>query len=610
MLDLSCGLSSSYEEQYNPIGSAIDNHTGSDYNMSLIKTWVQYCQKEHQYCNTKVSSRTLPLLPTRVIEIETDGRARITETKGMQAEYLTLSYCWGHGKRLLCTRGSGLYELFKQKLPLDDTIPKTFRDALRVTEALGYRYLWIDALCIIQDDPEDVGKEMAKMGDIYRHSTLTICAANGSDTDAGLFCKRDARSSKSCNIRVTQKRDGKCLRTCVSIQPCATLPDSVLETRGWILQEEVLSGRLLFFKPGIVQWACLMTYACETAPCMATLWDQEEALEQMIYETNDAMRLMVRLPDMFNKRPALSCETERNDHFDVWYDMVAAYSRRALSVDSDKLLAVAGLASLMGKHYDLTYVTGLWKEDLQVGLCWEVTSRNDMFRKDGSRSITENFPDYLAPTWSWASAHGMCVEFFKPYLDRLPEEGIQIVDVEVSYLPGALTTFGYIKFAKLSICTRIRRIFLAPLPVNPKRVVYPAVDKETKPLVVDAFQTPTRSYIGSVSLDSVKVNEDVTKQYQAGRIVEKVSSPMESTTNEAVCTYQLSSDGYEAWCVPCLVHKDNKGNRQMILLVLTPINAERREYRRIGIMDVDDEACDMFMTGEDVHEDREIIHIL
>ena len=75
--------------------------------MDLIKTWVQHCQKEHHYCNTEVSSQTLPLLPTRVIEIETDGQARIAETKGMKAEYLTLSYCWGHGKRMLSTLGSG-----------------------------------------------------------------------------------------------------------------------------------------------------------------------------------------------------------------------------------------------------------------------------------------------------------------------------------------------------------------------------------------------------------------------------------------------------------------------------------------------------------------------
>jgi len=579
--------------------------------MDLIKTWDRHCQKGHHYCNADLLSQMLPLLPTRVIEIETDGQARITETKGMRAQYLTLSYCWGQGKRLLSTLGSGLYEQFKQKLPLDDTMPRTFRDALQVTKALGYRYLWIDALCIIQDDLEDVGKEMAKMGGTYRQSTLTIYAANGPDTDSGLFSKRDARDSKSCNVRITLERDSNCLQACISIQTLRMSHRSVLSTRGWVLQEQVLSGRLLIFNTSAVEWSCVTTFARENNPCMSRVSDQEEAVKSMCSQTNDAMRLIVRRPDIFNRRPTSSHKRRRDAHFDIWYDMVANYTRRALSVDSDKLLAVAGLASLMGEHYGLTYVTGLWKEDLQVGLCWYVTSRNDMFCKDGPRCITENFPDYLAPTWSWASAHGMCVNFLKPRLGRLSEEeGIQIVDVVVSLLPGALATFGYIQFAKLSVCTKMWRIFMTSHRENLKQNDRHEVDEETRPLRVHAFNTPTRSYIGSVSLDSVKVYEDIPKRCPAGRLVTKIHPAPEVAASQTVHTHQISSDGYEAWCVPCLVRKDDEGNREMSILVLAPLNVGRREYRRIGIMRISHEACNMFMAGDDVHEDREIIHIL
>jgi len=578
--------------------------------MDLIKTWIQHCQKGHRYCNTEVSSQMLPLLPTRVIEIETDGQARISETKGMRAEYLTLSYCWGQGKRMLSTLGSGLYEQFKQKLPINDTMPKTFRDALQVTKALGYRYLWIDALCIIQDDLEDVGKEMAEMGSIYRQSTLTIFAANGPDTDSGLFSKRDARGSKSCNVRLTLKRDSNCLQTFRSIQTCDQYRHSALQTRGWVLQEEVLSGRLLTFNADRVEWACVTTSVRESIPYMPAFSDQEEAIKDMCFETNNAMRLIVRRPGIFNKLQTSSYEQMRDNHFDKWNDMVARYTRRALSVDSDKLLAVAGLASLMGKHYHLTYVTGLWKEDLQVGLCWWVTSRNDMFRKDGPRSITENFPDYLAPTWSWAAAHGMCVDFPTPFLEVLPEEGIQVVDVEVSHLPGALATFGYIQFAKLSVCTKMRRIFLASCQANLKQNDHPAVDEETGPLVCDAFDALTGSLLDTVSLDSVKVHEDILKRCTADRLLMEIHSAPEVGAGQAVPTHQLSSDGYEAWCVPCLVQKDDEGYREITHLVLTLLNADRREYRRIGTMVVWDEDCNMFTAGDDVLEDREIIHIL
>jgi hypothetical protein len=154
----------------------------------------------------EVSSQTPPLLPIRVIDVDTHGQARIIEMAGIRANYRTLSYCWGQGKKLLCKKRSGSYEQFKQELPVDDSMPKTFRDALKVTRVLGYRFLWIDALCIVQDDPDDVRNEMAMMGDIYQQSALTIFAANGPDTDSGLFSKRDARAIKTCNNRVTLER--------------------------------------------------------------------------------------------------------------------------------------------------------------------------------------------------------------------------------------------------------------------------------------------------------------------------------------------------------------------------------------------------------------------
>ena len=578
MLELSCVLSTRSEQQSTPIGSAVDADTGSIHNMSLIKTWIQDCQKTHCLCSMEISSQRLPLLPTRVIEIETDGQARVTETMGMRAEYLTLSYCWGQGKKLLSTKGSDSYEQFKQRLPVDDTMPRTFRDALQVTSALGFRYLWIDALCIIHDDPEDVGKEMAKMGGIYQQSTLTIFAASGPDTDSGLFSKRDARGSKPCNVRITLRSGAKCLHQRISIRPQIQDYRSTLETRGWVLQEEVLSGRSLTFAYNTVEWSCLTTQAFETYPTVEmhdSFDDQKESSKDLCRRINQAMRLLVRRPDILNEIPS-PWDGKRHNHFDRWYDVVAAYSGRALTVDSDKLLAVAGLATLMQENYDLTYVTGLWKEDLQVGLCWWVTSRNNMFRRSGPRSIDEDFPDYIAPTWSWASAHGMCVRFLKPLIHhRLVEEGIQVVDVEVSHVPGALATFGYIRFAKLSICTKLRRVFLATTRKHTRgnaklearmKALEDRLDteegivdhEEPRSLSACVFGTHKRSFVGYVSLDSVKLHEIISKQYAAARQVRKLDFAP-----------KLSSDGYKAWCVPCLVQKDDEGNRQMFVLVLT-----------------------------------------
>jgi len=154
------------------------------------------------------------------------------------------------------------------------------------------------------------------------------------------------------------------------------------------------------------------------------------------------------------------------------------------------------------------------------------------------------------------------------------------------------------------------QIFLAPRQANLERNDGPTVDEEKHPLEVYAYNTPTRSFVGNVKLDSVKVYEDILKRYPADRLLTKIHPAPEGAASQTVRTHQLSSDGYEAWCVPCLVQKDFEGNREMTFLVLTPLNVGRREYQRIGMMNLYGKACDMFMAVKDVHEDREIIHIL
>jgi hypothetical protein len=335
--------------------------------------------------------------------------------------------------------------------------------------------------------------------------------------------------------------------------------------------------------------------------------DQKEASKSMCYEAKNAMRLIVRRPDIFNELPLLSSGNRRN-HFDIWYEMMGDYSKRGLSVDSDKLLAVAGLASLMQKNYDLTYATGLWKEDLQVGLCWWVGPQNDLFRRGKQRSLDEDVHDYLAPTWSWASAHGMFVEFISPRHQR--EEGIEIVNLEVSHVPGALAAFSYIEFAKLSIRTRMRRVVLVSRQTIQNQRIHHFTAEERRCLEVDAFDKFTKSFVGYVYLDSVKIYEDVFGRCQYDRMDADSFSATEGTVSQDVCIHQLPLKGYEAWCVPCLVHKDSWGYDEIAVLVLTLHNADKQEYRRVGLMVSNCESPKKFMADGNTHQDAKIIHIL
>ena len=615
-LDRSCVLSPDHEGGSSPIGSAADNHTGSNLNMDLIKTWLRKCLEKHHYCRMEAAPQALPLLPTRVVDVEAPGQPCLVETTGIRADYLTLSYCWGEGSKLLCKKGSGSYEQFKKELPLDNSMPKTFKDALQVTRMLGYRYLWIDAICIIQDDPEDLRNEMAVMGDIYRQSAVTIFAANGPNTDSGLFSKRDARTSKACNVLITLKRDSKLLHGDISIKMGKDTSYDFLNSRGWVLQEEVLSGRLIAFGPSMVDWRCMEIHTCEggTTLNISNSIDISHNDKEMLFEMpNDLMRSIVRRPDLFDKSLP-SSDGFRHTHFDTWYEMVRAYSRRELSVHSDKLLAIAGLARLMQKNYDLTYAAGLWKEDLQVGLCWWV---NTGTHSSEVGSTDEESLEYLAPTWSWASVPGRSISFTAARRECLPERGIQVLGLEVSHLPGALAAFGCITFAKLTVRTRMRRAMLIPHSANLGFNVPGGTISDDFHWGVYAFDPLAKSFVGHVYLDSMRIYEDVSRQHQDPQMGETCSLAVEGTAGQASRTHQSFSSGFGVWCVPCLVETWDEVHREMSALILTESNTARHEYRRIGFMKVknldifpDDNFYNTFVVDENLRQDFEIIHIV
>jgi hypothetical protein len=388
--------------------------------------WLRDCIDTHHACRRDNSPDATPPLPTRVIDILDPAGPRLRESSGQQAEYLTLSYCWGRGKRLLNTRRCGRYQEFCKRIPSDESMPKTFEEALQVTKALGYRFLWIDALCIIQDDANDVQREMARMGDIYRLSTLTISAGNGSNTDSGLFAQRDARFCKSRNVLVTMKEGNEILTGLVSIKVPQKIRHSPLSERGWILQEELLSRRSLVFTSHQVEWRCTTQILTEETPSRApqALTDPNEG-NAVRGGSLDPIRCLVRRPDIF-KQATWSHAGVRNNPFAAWYRIVEIYSHRALTVRSDKLLAVAGLASLVQESLGGTYGAGLWKEDLQKGLGWYVVrllAEPNVPNEPHGRAM-----EYIAPSWSWASLHGPDVKFctFEQNSDLQSEESIRI----------------------------------------------------------------------------------------------------------------------------------------------------------------------------------------
>lgn len=146
-------------------------------------------------------------------------------------------------------------------------LPKTFKEAFEVTRNLECHYLWLDTLCIIQDDTIDVEKEMAQMGKICRDANVTIVADNGPDTEPGLFAARDPRSLKSCIITTTFTVYNQRFTIHDSFG-CRYRGETYRFTRetGWTLQAERMSGHLLIFTTKYVEFSCMSEKVYEFTP--------------------------------------------------------------------------------------------------------------------------------------------------------------------------------------------------------------------------------------------------------------------------------------------------------------------------------------------------------
>lgn len=174
-------------------------NTGSDKVMDTIRTWMSECLETHIPCARKTRSS----LPTRVIDVgqaDDSHNPYLLESKGGVAPYLALSYCWGTGKSFVSTRDS--ISRRKEGFMMAE-LPETLRDAILVTRRLGVRYLWIDALCIIQDDANDWNLESSNMRAIYRNALFVISALDASHSDPGMFYDRNALLASSDDTSAT-----------------------------------------------------------------------------------------------------------------------------------------------------------------------------------------------------------------------------------------------------------------------------------------------------------------------------------------------------------------------------------------------------------------------
>lgn len=235
-----------------------EKDTLADANIGRIHGWLDNCVAEHRCCRTK----KLPRLPTRVIDVGPSGgrSPRLLETNRRPAQYLALSHCWGTQTaseghiRLL---QSNLQDLLTE-IPIG-SISKNFRDAIEVVRKLKFKYLWIDALCIIQDSKSDWENESSRMNDVYECSHLTIVATSAVSSNDG-FLERPKHSVVNLpyrdDIDPTIRGRFSISRSITGRMPWHLVDHTAWNTRGWTYQERLLSRRMLHFTSSILFWEC------------------------------------------------------------------------------------------------------------------------------------------------------------------------------------------------------------------------------------------------------------------------------------------------------------------------------------------------------------------
>ena len=318
---------------------------------------------------------------------------------------MSLSHCWG-ASSFLTLKSTNLSD-FKEGKPLH-VLSKVFKDAIFVTRSLGCNMIWIDSLCIIQDSLDDWRKESVNMSKVYVNAVCNIAATGSSGCDEGLFHNQESALIAPC---IVQAISGKGVHSAWSVIDFGSWGSQVLRAplnkRGWVLQERLLSRRILHFAKEQLFWECSEKTHCEA-------WSSSMASDITSFTSDaDSTNKVFRSRQTHDEGSLqLAEKIEKNhagvrDFHDAWMRVVRDYTQCKLTVPTDKLVALFGLIDIIRRESNDECLAGLWKSQLLTELLWHRRGSNEMF--ESFRPYDEGFKRHRfsrAPSWSWASLDG------------------------------------------------------------------------------------------------------------------------------------------------------------------------------------------------------------
>ncbi|KAF2248961.1 HET-domain-containing protein [Trematosphaeria pertusa] len=505
-----------------PLTTWLPPQTFSRRSLQQADEWLRVCRKEHATCRA-LDAKPM-ITPTRLLFLEqtaTGFKIRLRETHKLEIkpQYIALSHCWGGVLTARLTQDN--YSGYLQDIPQKD-LPQVFLDTFHVASHFGINYVWIDSLCIVQDSVDDWKSESAKMGTIYRHCFCNIAATGFRNGENGLFVRQQPDLLQPFGIELDEAipinehhasssgHDGTIRAGQYLLVDFVTWEAGVdwapLNSRGWVVQERLLSARTLHFGEQQLFWECHELQACEVWPngfpkevdfetnkvdeSHHELVDDRQFPEGVFLKMGDQngehqcdggisidddsdmdttlsdghldLKPYHASPEVERVFIAGEMEriTERKDRktreltfrgdeciwgmpyrHGFWTFVVFSFSGCNLTFPGDKLIAISGLARLIGPAMHGKYHAGMWEDNLVHQLAWQVSTKY----------LTTRPLIRPGPSWSWASVDG---HVGMPYWDANPTMHHTIILAHVLHVssdPVDGDCYGFVHGGRLRI---------------------------------------------------------------------------------------------------------------------------------------------------------------
>ncbi|KAK4207810.1 heterokaryon incompatibility protein-domain-containing protein, partial [Rhypophila decipiens] len=410
-----------------------------------VRERLVHCFHNHPQCHAQGRSN---VRPTRFLDVNPSTSPENVKLTHLDTDnrrpYVTLSYVWGRDQQTKTTMAT---KARHESAILITTLPRTIQDAILFTRLMGADLLWVDSLCIVQDDPDEVAREIAKMASYYGNSLFTLSVAAAQDCDEGFLNSPLGQVPRATGWvqfgipffnSLSNYRGRLTLFLSRDQNHRPEDSDEPIERRAWTLQETLLSRRLVVIEAQSTSWSCLTVNHGSILNVRTQLLDLRKEILSLprvsvenrhgteLQQTRDLLASPFEIKDAYSP---WQDEEMIESSLCCWFQIVEQYMSRVLSDRGDVLNAISGVAQALSNGVSDNplspdapkYLAGLWwSKYLPLELLWDAKPQD-------ATEFRSNAP-YIAPSWSWASAP-MPATFTNPLAFPLSTRAFQHFEV-------------------------------------------------------------------------------------------------------------------------------------------------------------------------------------